>query len=145
MKRFFMCALLLVFSICTLPSAQALTTDYNPGKAPVRYVPSKDSIIDFDYFIYWNYWDDFGYASTDPIYASVSSEDYSNTWAKRTGVFGYDTADMNGDGVEDLLVYSFSYEGNDNAIMVDYYAFDNTADIIEEESWTINIRLSLKL
>lgn len=137
MKKILLCALCLVLSVCTAITAEAVQTDIPLSQAEVTAEESGREYVAYEAFVQVNYGSSEGYASTAPIRASVSQNDFSHTWAKRKGVLGYDTADMNGDGIEDLLVYYFSDEGNDNIICVDYFAFNDNADIIDTDSWII--------
>ena len=136
MKKILSCALCVVLAVCSVITADAAQTVNAPCRAKSSSILSGDEELTYSMFLdYLNSPD--GYANTDVIRAAVNKDDYSNTWAKRDGILGYDIVDMNGDGINDLMIYSFDDDGNDNAILARYCSFNKKGVLVDDDCWEI--------
>ena len=61
----------------------------------------------------------------------------NRTWAKRTGIAGYEIADMDGDGSDDMILYVFDKDGKDNSISIEYYTADKNGKINKTAAYNI--------
>ncbi|MDO4324338.1 MAG: hypothetical protein Q4C61_17650 [Lachnospiraceae bacterium] len=61
--------------------------------------------IDYYQFIHDELLPDMGFASLETAQKEVGTDFYDMGWDRRTGLLGADIADLNLDGIEDLLVY----------------------------------------
>lgn len=59
--------------------------------------------------------------STDNIATSAG-------WAKRSGILGYDLADLNNDGIYEMLLYVFESDNDNNSLFCDCYTIGNLSD-----------------
>ena len=105
-----------------------------PEEGTVRVkIPEEYVHIDVYYrFIRDELLPELGYANLETTYKTVNAEDtYNNStlylWDKRKGLVGADITDLNSDGVDDLLVYYYSYN---EALCVDLYTISDDEEII---------------
>lgn len=95
-----------------------------------------------------------GYANTDDLFYKVDSKEYSDksmnegfdnsecTWSDRTGILGYDITDMNGDGINDMLLYLFMEDKENfprNPLCVYFYYGDSKGNICDGAAYYLGM------
>lgn len=140
MKKILLCALCLVLSVCTAITAEAVQTNDVPSRDVISAEPSGSA--NYAAYVQDVLVPKYGYANTNPIKAAVSSSNYSNTWAKRKGILGYDTADFNNDGKDEMVVYLLRASDNDNKIDIEYYTSDYYGNITRQKSINVYAKSS---
>lgn len=60
-------------------------------------------------------------------------------WAKRDGIAGYEIADMDGDGTDDMILYLFDSdkESKENSVTIEYYTADDKGKISKNLDFNI--------
>lgn len=92
-------------------------------------------ITDYYRFIHEKLLPDLGYANTDLKSTQISANDYFsqpksyNCWDERIGLFAADIADLNGDGVDDLIVYYFGRQESPGSLMAQVYSKTESGEI----------------
>lgn len=140
MKKILLCVMSLILTLYAALPAEAIQTNDVPSRGGIQTELS--GAANYAAYVKNTLVPKYGYASTDIIRASVSSSDFSHRWAKRRGILGYDTADFNSDGRDEMVVYILRDSGNDNKIDVEYYTSDYSGNISKQTSINVYAKSS---
>ena len=95
-----------------------------------------------------------GYANTNDLFYKIDSQDYFNksmdggfadnvcTWSDRSGILGYDITDMNGDGINDMLLYAFIEDKENyprNPLCVFFFYGDSNGNIYDGSAYPLGM------
>ena len=92
-------------------------------------------ITDYYQFIHETLLPDLGYVNTDEKRTQISVNDYFSQpgsyrcWDERVGLFAADIADLNGDEIDDLIVYYFDRKESPDSLMAQIYSRKDNGEI----------------
>ena len=115
----------------------AVETDDNPSKASA--IIESSSAANFGSYIQNTLAPKYGYADMSDQSGNIKIKDqqFYHTFIKRNGIAGYDTADMNSDGITDMIVYRYSWSGGTRQLKADFYKASSSGNISYVNSVTI--------